>query len=92
MARTLCQQKQVEIPVKLYNPSDEPVKLCARTTFGLLNLVGEKIETIPSHPKRVSRTTVGKNVTVELPEEMEKLVDETRTVITPQQTDQFRQL
>ena len=31
-------------------------------------------------------------MTVELPEEMEKLEDKTRTVITPQQTDQFRQL
>ena len=27
-----------------------------------------------------------------MPEEMEKLVDETRTVITPQLADQFRQL
>ena len=98
VARTLCQQKQVEaeIPVELYNPSDQPVQCYATTTLRLLtpiqDLVGEKLETVPSCPKGVSRTTVGKNVTVELPEEMEKLVDETRTVITPQQTDQFRQL
>ena len=98
VARTLCQQKQVEaeIPVELYNPSDKPVQLYARTTLGLLtpiqDLVGEKIETVPGCPKGVSRTTVGKSETVELPEEMEKLVDETRTVITTQQVDHFRQL
>ena len=57
VARTLCQQKQVEaeIPVALYNPSDKPVQLYARTTLGLLtpieDLVGEKIETVPSRPK-----------------------------------------
>ena len=98
MARTLCQQKQVEreIPVELYNPLDEPVQLYARTTLGLItsiqDLVGEKIETVPSHPKGVSRTTVGKSEIVEFPEDMWKLVDETRAVITPQQADQFRQL
>ena len=36
--------------------------------------------------------TVGKNKTLKLPEKIEILVDETRTVINPQQTDQFRQL
>ena len=97
MARTLCQQSQVEaeIPVELYNPSDEPVQLYAKTTLGLLSpvqdLVGEKFETVPSISKGVSRMTVNKNKTVELPEEIEKLVDETRSVINPQQTDQFRQ-
>ena len=98
VARTLCQQKQVEseIPVVLYNPSDKPVPLYARTTLGLItpiqDLVGETIERVPSHPKDVSRTTFGKSETVQLPEDMEKLVDETRVVITPQQADQFRQL
>ena len=98
VARTLYQQRQLEaeIPVELYNPSDEPVQLYARTTLGLLtpihDLVEEKLETIPMCLKVVSRTTAGKNETVERPEEMEKLVDETRTVITPPQTDQFRQL
>ena len=56
------------------------------------DLVGEKIETVPSHPRGVSKATVGKNETVQLPEDMEKMVDETRAVITPQQPDQFRQL
>ena len=99
VARTLCQQRQVEseIPVELYNPSEEPVQLYALLTpYGLLtpiqDLVGEKLETIPSTSKGVTRTTVGKNKTVELPEEIEKLMDETRSVINPQQTDQFRQL
>ena len=76
--------------------SDEPVQLYAKTTLGLLTpiqgLVGEKLETVPSTSKGVTRKIVGKNKTVELPEEIEKLVDETRSVINPQQTDQFRQL
>ena len=98
VARPLCQQKQVEseIPVELYNPLDEPVQLYARTTLGLITpiqeLVEKKIETVPSRPKGVSRTTVGKSETVELPKDMEKPVDETRATITPQQADQFRQL
>ena len=98
VARTQCQQKQVEteIPVELYNPSDQLIQLCARTTLGLItpiqDLVGEKIETVPSHPRGVYRTTVGKSETAQLPEDIEKLVDETRAVITPQQADQFRQL
>ena len=41
----------------------------------------------PSHPKGVFRTTVGKSETIALPEDMEKLVDETRAVITPQQAE-----
>ena len=32
---------------------------------------------VPSRPKAVSRTTVGKSEAVELPEEMKKPVDET---------------
>ena len=38
VARTLCQQKQIEaeIPVELYNPSDESVQLYSRMTLGLL--------------------------------------------------------
>ena len=47
---------------------------------------------MPSTFKGVTKTTIGKNKTVELPEEIEKLVDETWSVINPQQTDQFRQL
>ena len=98
VVRTLCQQSQVEaaIPVELYNPSDEPVQLYAKMTLGLLSpiqdFVGEKLETVPSISKSVPRMTVGKNKTVELPEEIEKLVDETRSVINPQQTSQFREL
>ena len=98
VARTLCQQKQVntEVPVELYNPSDEPVQLYARTTLGLItpiqDLVGDNLETVPSCPRGVSRATVGKSETTQLPEDIEKLVDETRAVITPQQADQFRQL
>ena len=98
VAKTLCQQKQVdtEIPVELCNPSDEPVQLYARKMLGLItsiqDLVGEKLETVPSCPSGVSRTTVGKSETKQLPEDMEKLVDETRAVITCQQADQFRKL
>ena len=55
-------------------------------------MVGEKLETIPSNSKGVTRTTVGKSKTVELPDEIEKLVDEARSVINPQQIDKFRQL
>ena len=53
VVRTLCQQKHIEaeIPVELYNPSDEPVQLYAKMTLGLLtsiqDLVGKKIETAP---------------------------------------------
>ena len=54
VARTLCQQRQAQgtIPVEVYNPTDKPVHLYAKTTLEILTPIQEltavQLETVPA--------------------------------------------
>ena len=65
VARTLWQQRQAQgtIPVEVYNPTDEPVRLFDKTTLGILTPIQEltavQLETVPAVPKQVNKDSIG---------------------------------
>ena len=100
VAKTLCQRNQMEkgIPVEIYNPTDEIVQLYRDTTLGVASLTTEvseaQIETIEGRTHIVRETRKEKTEVDEkaLPEELQKLVEETTENILPTEVKAFENL
>ena len=92
VARTLSDASQASrvIPAEVFNPSDEPVILYKDTTLGVISRVNEvqsdAVGDLSASAEETSPTSP------QLPKELQKLVDEARPVLTPQQLDKFAAL
>ena len=100
IARTLCRQEQAEgiVPVEVYNPTDEPVHLFRKTTLGIVTPIEEitnvKLETTDTTKfDSVSHVKTGKTESqADLPEDIQKLVDETKDVLVTDDVLKFENL
>ena len=98
VARTVCSRQQMNdfVPVEIYNPTDEPVQLYSKTTLGLVTPLQEvtsvKLSAMDGIARTVGQVKKSQDVQEELPEELETLVKETSTVLTPEQQQDFRRL
>lgn len=100
IGRSLCHTKQVtrQVPVELYNPTDEPIQLFDNTTIGLLSKVDLVADVEPlvvtksgsnSKVHRIlRRTSAGRT----LPEELESMVGGAEDHLGTEDLQQFRDL
>ena len=100
VARSLCSVLQMkrEVPVEVFNPTDEPVVLYKDTTLGVLSPANIEKNTrpLPSEKDPDSQFTVRKvglsTTSVKLSEELENMVAQSKEVLSDEQLCHLRQV
>ena len=100
ICKSLCTDAQVHktVPVEVYNPGDEPIRLRRSTCIGKIfpSVVITESEPIPvvEGTDTVQIRRVSKESMSDVPEEkeLEEMINETTKVIQPEETKEFKEL